>query len=319
MPLFLFLALRLSPYFAIAQYGLLAPYFAHWAQYGLWLRYCPIRGNTLRLSPYFAQWAQYGLFVIPGLRSAYPGLYSGALSGRSIPPLPNYHICRRQLSELPHLLFPMKHHGGGYIIDAIFVAIVHNEKGSTMNCYEEICYKEIAMNEKSRQSKSHIFYRFTVAAIGLALAIALPSCKRDAPTVHDSSDRQIEAQAPSETTKHDDNRREDTDENAKNTPDAANQGDIYTLSKEKEGEIFNRLKQSHHLKPGLSFIADAPTVIEANPNAGIDKPTKCLTYRIGEDHEDRFVTLEFVHYCPELDKLFEYDPITDDYFEIVAQ
>mgnify|MGYP000499636504 CR=1 FL=1 len=89
--------------------------------------------------------------------------------------------------------------------------------------------------------------------------------------------------------------------------------------KEKEGEIFNRLKQSNHLKPGLSFIADAPTVIEANPNAGIDKPTKCLTYRIGEDHEDRFVTLEFVHYCPELDKLFEYDPITDDYFEIVAQ
>ena len=213
----------------------------------------------------------------------------------------------------------MKHHGGGYIIDAIFVAIVHNEKGSTMNCYEEICYKEIAMNEKSRQSKPHIFYRFTVAAIGLALAIALPSCKRDAPTVHDSSDRQIEAQAPSETTKHDDNRREDTDENAKNTPDAANQGDIYTPSKEKEGEIFNRLKQSNHLKPGLSFIADAPTVIEANPNAGIDKPTKCLTYRIGEDHEDRFVTLEFVHYCPELDKLFEYDPITDDYFEIVAQ
>ena len=306
MPLFLFLALRLSPYFAIAQYG-------------LWLRYCPIRGNTLRLSPYFALWAQYGLFVIPGLRSAYPGLYSGALSGRSIPPLPNYHICRRQLSELPHLLFPMKHHGGGYIIDAIFVAIVHNEKGSTMNCYEEICYKEIAMNEKSRQSKSHIFYRFTVAAIGLALAIALPSCKRDAPTVHDSSDRQIEAQAPSETTKHDDNRREDTDENAKNTPNAANQGDIYTPSKEKEGDIFNRLKQSNHLKPGLSFIADAPTVIEANPNAGIDKPTKCLTYRIGEDHEDRFVTLEFVHYCPELDKLFEYDPITDDYFEIVAQ
>ena len=45
MPLFLFLALRLSPYFAIAQYG---------------------------------------LFVTPGLRSAYPGLYSGALSGRSI-------------------------------------------------------------------------------------------------------------------------------------------------------------------------------------------------------------------------------------------
>ena len=246
-------------------------------------------------------------------------LYYGALSGRSIPPSPNCHICRRQMSELPHLLFPMKHHGGGYIIDAVFVAIGHNEKGSTMNCYEEICYKEIAMNEKSRQSKSHIFYRFTVVAIGLALAIALPSCKRDAPTVHDSSDRQIEAQAPSDTAKHEDNRREDTDENAQNAPDAANQNDIYTLSKEKEGEIFNRLKQSHHLKPGLSFIADAPTEIEANPNAGIDKPTKCLSYRIGEDHEDRFVTMEFVHYCPELDKLFEYDPITDDYFEIVAQ
>ena len=52
MPLFLFLALRLSPYFAIAQYG-------------LWLRYCPIRGNTLRLSPYFALWAQYGLSFLP--------------------------------------------------------------------------------------------------------------------------------------------------------------------------------------------------------------------------------------------------------------
>ena len=101
--------------------------------------YCPL-GNTPSRSPYFALWAQYGLLATaiarwairlrgrpispyglntgscrPGLRYAYPGLYSGAPSGRSISPFPNLtsaagrcqfprpkpHICRRQMSIPP--------------------------------------------------------------------------------------------------------------------------------------------------------------------------------------------------------------------------
>jgi hypothetical protein len=63
---------------------------------------CSLRcAHTPTLSPYLARCAQYGLFVIPGLRSAYPGLYSGALSGRSIPPRHICHICRRQMSIPP--------------------------------------------------------------------------------------------------------------------------------------------------------------------------------------------------------------------------
>ena len=55
--------------------------------------------NTGSVSPYLARWAQYGLcvalsrplgsiraLVIPGLRYAHPGLYSGAPSGRSLHP-----------------------------------------------------------------------------------------------------------------------------------------------------------------------------------------------------------------------------------------
>ena len=85
-----------TPYFALwAQYGLwlrycpewgntlrISPYFAI-AQYGLWLRYCPEWGNTLRISPYLAPWAQYGLLSSRGCAPLHPGLYSGAPSGRS--------------------------------------------------------------------------------------------------------------------------------------------------------------------------------------------------------------------------------------------
>ena len=59
-----------------------APYFAI-AQYGLWLRYCPEWGNTLRISPYFALWAQYGLLSSRGCAPLHTGMYSGAPSGRS--------------------------------------------------------------------------------------------------------------------------------------------------------------------------------------------------------------------------------------------
>ena len=101
--------------------------------------YCPL-GNTPSRSPYFVLWAQYGLLATaiarwairlrgrpispcglntgscrPGLRYAYPGLYSGAPSERSISPFPNLtsaagrcqfprpkpHICRRQMSIPP--------------------------------------------------------------------------------------------------------------------------------------------------------------------------------------------------------------------------
>ena len=126
------------------QYGLLSPYFALSAQYGLWAPYRRWRYGLL--SPYFALWAQYGLWAPyfacaqyglwapyrrwrygllgalfrlrsiralvalsplairalghPGLRCAYPGLYSGATSGRSISHRPIAHICHRQMSTL---------------------------------------------------------------------------------------------------------------------------------------------------------------------------------------------------------------------------
>ena len=92
----------LSPYFALrAQYGLLATAIARWA----------IRLRGRPISPYGLNTGS----CRPGLRYAYPGLYSGAPSGRSISPFPNLtsaagrcqfprpkpHICRRQMSIPP--------------------------------------------------------------------------------------------------------------------------------------------------------------------------------------------------------------------------
>ena len=101
---------RLSPYFAIAQYG-------------LWLRYCPEWGNTLRISPYFAI-AQYGLrralfrpmgsiralatllprmgqyapLFHPGLRYATPrAVFWRPFRALHSTPRPIYHICRRHI------------------------------------------------------------------------------------------------------------------------------------------------------------------------------------------------------------------------------
>ena len=138
-----------SPYFARwAQYGLFfrpispvglntgffSPYFARWAQYGLFFALLPLAIRAFFL-PYFARWAQYGLFfalfrplairaffrpispvglntgfwrllpvgqyaAFPGLRYAYPGLCSGALSGRSFPS-PNRQRPPRRASILP--------------------------------------------------------------------------------------------------------------------------------------------------------------------------------------------------------------------------
>ena len=74
--------------------------------------YCPL-GNTPSRSPYFAV-AQYGLLATaiarwairlrgrPGVRYAYPGLYSGASSGRSISPFPNLSSAAGRC-QFPHL------------------------------------------------------------------------------------------------------------------------------------------------------------------------------------------------------------------------
>ena len=72
-----------SPYFAIAQYGLWVAlfryrsirafgyaYFARWAQYGFAARLCARFTARIRRA------------LVPGLRFAYPGLCSGAPSGR---------------------------------------------------------------------------------------------------------------------------------------------------------------------------------------------------------------------------------------------
>ena len=92
----------LSPYLALrAQYGLLATAIARWA---IRLRGRPISPCGLNTGS-----------CRPGLRYAYPGLYSGAPSGRSISSFPNLtsaagrcqfprpkpHICRRQMSIPP--------------------------------------------------------------------------------------------------------------------------------------------------------------------------------------------------------------------------
>ena len=102
------------PYFAIAQYGLLSPYLALRAQYGLLATAIARWAIRLRGRPI----SSYGLNTgscRPGLRYAYPGLYSGAPSGRSISPFPNLtsaagrcqfprskpHICLWQMSIPP--------------------------------------------------------------------------------------------------------------------------------------------------------------------------------------------------------------------------
>ena len=56
-----------SPY-RQSRYGLLSPYFARWAQYGLLAPPISLSLNTATLVRYFARWAQYahvGLFLPP--------------------------------------------------------------------------------------------------------------------------------------------------------------------------------------------------------------------------------------------------------------
>ena len=62
----LFLFVFVSPYRAKRDTGSVSPYRAK-RDTGSWLRYCPSRGNTLRLSPYLAI-AQYGLLFFASLR-----------------------------------------------------------------------------------------------------------------------------------------------------------------------------------------------------------------------------------------------------------
>ena len=109
------LAIRacLSPYFACAQYGLACRPISLALNTGLLVALFRLRsiralnhpGVALRL-PQAVFWRPFRALDVatignPGLRSAYPGLYSGALSGRSIPPSQVCHICRRQMF-IPH-------------------------------------------------------------------------------------------------------------------------------------------------------------------------------------------------------------------------
>ena len=118
-----------------------SPYFARWAQYGLWLRLCAhcvarirlrnrpisLSLHTGSLSPYFARWAQYGLWLrlcahcVARIRlrnrpislslhtgSCHPGValrLPRAVFWRPfrvlISPHQICHICRRQMSIFP--------------------------------------------------------------------------------------------------------------------------------------------------------------------------------------------------------------------------
>ena len=83
-----------SPY-CLRQYGLWnRPSSPGWAHYGLWLRYCPLGGNTLRFGGYVLvslrayaaiSWgcAHTSPFSWGCALRAYPRLCSCALSGRS--------------------------------------------------------------------------------------------------------------------------------------------------------------------------------------------------------------------------------------------
>ena len=111
-----------------------SPYFARWAQYGLSVALfrplgsiralapamCSLRcAHTPTQPPYFAI-APYGLsvalfrplgsiraLVIPGLRYAYPGLYSGAPSGRLSP------LAQFVTSAVGRCPFPISIYGEG--------------------------------------------------------------------------------------------------------------------------------------------------------------------------------------------------------------
>ena len=99
----------LSPYFALwAQYGFWSPYFALWAQYGLLVALFrpmgsirafgrPISPNGLNTGSGYAIAPNGAIrsaflpgvalrFFTRGCATLHPGLYSGAPSGRSIPP-----------------------------------------------------------------------------------------------------------------------------------------------------------------------------------------------------------------------------------------
>ena len=130
------LAIRacLSPYFACAQYGLACRPISLALNTGLLVALFRLRsiralnhpGVALRL-PRAVFWHPLRALDVatignPGLRSAYPGLYSGALSGRSIPPSQICHICRRQMSihlaifvtsAVGRCLFPIAIYGEG--------------------------------------------------------------------------------------------------------------------------------------------------------------------------------------------------------------
>lgn len=88
------------------------------------------------------------------------------------------------------------------------------------------------------------------------------------------------------------------------------------MSRDDELNFLKILEDEKILLPGQSFIVETPSDIFPYSGASKGVALTCYSYRIGENHEDHFVTLTMVFYCPKEDKIFRYDVIEDAYSEV---
>ncbi len=172
----------------------------------------------------------------------------------------------------------------------------------------------------SRVASEAVFF----ALVALMLVAGLPGCKQTNAADGDAPNEALAAApAPSADETGDKTPNlPDAPEDAANSQNAGAQNEAPALPKierAQELEILRKLEQAGLLRAGLSFIAETPAALESSPENGIPRQMTCYAYRIGENNDDRFVTLEFVYFCPAENKLYRYDAVADKYEEIIGK
>lgn len=180
------------------------------------------------------------------------------------------------------------------------------------------CTDCLGLRAFSRAASKAFFF----ALAALMLIAFLPGCKQTNAAGGDAPNEAITA-APAPAADDAGDKTSDSPDapqDAAKSPNSDAQNDapkLPKLERAQESEILRKLEQAGLLRAGLGFIAEPPAVLPASPENGIPRQMTCYAYRIGENNDDRFVTLEFVYFCPDENKLCRYDAVGDRYEEII--
>lgn len=180
------------------------------------------------------------------------------------------------------------------------------------------CPNRLVLRAFSRAASEAFFF----ALAALMLVAFLPGCKQTNAAGGDApNEAAAEAPTPSADETGDKTPdRQSAPQDAAKSPNVDAQNDAPALPKlerARESEILRKLEQADLLRAGLGFIAEPPAVLTSSPDNGMPRQMTCYAYRIGENNDDRFVTLEFVYFCPDENKLYRYDAVGDRYEEII--